>query len=96
MTRRRWIGLAVSAAAVVSVMSAGATALAASQAAHTTAVTHGNYRGSPRAAHVAKIAHGVNYRGPARPGRAAATVRGSNLPASVRTQRQSGHTGGNR
>jgi hypothetical protein len=76
MTSRRWLGVAIAAVAAASVVSAGASALAAAH------VTNGNYQGPARPAHAAVITGGDNYRGPARTPARAATVHGSNRPAA--------------
>jgi hypothetical protein len=77
MSGRRWLGIAVSAVAAVSVISAGASALAASHAAD------GNYQGPAQTAHAVTITHGTNYHGPARTSAPAADGRRSNLPSAA-------------
>jgi hypothetical protein len=81
MTRRRWVGAVVTAAAAASVICVGASALAASGSAP------GNYRGPARPAPAVTTTHGsasqTNYRGPARSSAPAhtASAPNSNRPA---------------
>jgi hypothetical protein len=77
MSGRRRLGVAVSAVAAVSVISAGASALAASHAADE------NYQGPARAAHAVTITHGTNYHGPARTSARVPGGRLSNLPSAA-------------
>lgn len=77
MTRTRWLAAAIAAAAAVTVISAGATALASGQA------SHGNYHGGSRVqGALTPSAHGTNYRGPARTAVRPAAIHGSNRLAA--------------
>ena len=82
MTSRRWLGLAVSAVAAVSVISAGTSALAASQPEHT------NYQGPARTARtVTRPPHRTNDHGPAR-----SAARAAAAPAASAARRTSSAT----
>jgi hypothetical protein len=82
MARLRWLGAAVSAAAVASGVFFGASGLAATHA--TTHARHTNYRGPARQAPAITVPRHSNYRGPARtPARI--TIHGTNRPASAGT-----------
>jgi hypothetical protein len=83
MTHRKWSVLAVSAAATLSVICAGASALAAAGHGSGSQIRHSNYRGPARTAPVVPIRHQSNYKGPAR-GPATVVVHGSNRPGSAR------------